>query len=82
MISVLDSEAKIELAIGARGEMLIDGLIVLSGAEAIRVIRSLSPREHPTVAKPEAISRWPLRQLMRRRAPAHEQKYDNATKSI
>jgi PII-like signaling protein len=43
MISVIDSEVKIETAIGAVSEMLGDGLIVLSDAEVLRVIRSLPP---------------------------------------
>jgi PII-like signaling protein len=47
MISVIDSEAKIETAIGAVSEMLVDGLIVLSDAEIVRVIRSLPPDSPP-----------------------------------
>jgi len=51
MISVIDSEAKIETAIGAVSEMLSDGLIVLSDAEVIRVIRSLPPGGEPAASK-------------------------------
>jgi PII-like signaling protein len=51
MISVIDSEAKIETAIGAVSAMLSDGLIVLSDAEVIRVIRSLPPGERPAASK-------------------------------
>jgi PII-like signaling protein len=51
MISVIDSEAKIETAIGAVSAMLADGLIVLSDAEVIRVIRSLPPGEQPAASK-------------------------------
>jgi PII-like signaling protein len=43
MVSVIDSAAKIETAIGAVSEMLNDGLIVLSDAEVVRVVRSLPP---------------------------------------
>jgi len=51
MISVIDSEAKIEAAIEAVASMLIDGLIVLSDAEIIRVIRSLPPDQQPTAGQ-------------------------------
>lgn len=51
MISVIDSEPKIEAAIETVASMLIDGLIVLSDAEVIRVIRSLPPAE-PSTASP------------------------------
>jgi PII-like signaling protein len=47
MISVIDSEAKIETAIRAVSEMLVGGLIVLSDAEIVRVVRSLPPDVPP-----------------------------------
>jgi hypothetical protein len=42
---------KIEAAIEAVASMLIDGLIVLSDAEIIRVIRSLPPDQQPTAGQ-------------------------------
>lgn len=48
MISVIDSEAKVETALGAVSEMLTGGLIVLSDAEVVRVIRSLPPPGTPS----------------------------------
>ena len=50
MISVIDSGAKVETAIGAVSEMLSGGLIVLSDAEIVRVVRSLPP-DAPPVGK-------------------------------
>ncbi len=47
MISVIDSEVKIGTAIGAVSEMLVGGLIVLSDAEIVRVVRSLPPDAPP-----------------------------------
>lgn len=47
MISVIDAETKIETAIGALSKMLVDGLIVLSDAEIVRVVRSLPPDAPP-----------------------------------
>jgi PII-like signaling protein len=51
MISVIDANAKIEAAIEAVSSMLIDGLIVLSDAEVIRVIRSLPPTQPSATAQ-------------------------------
>jgi PII-like signaling protein len=47
MISVIDKQDKIEAAIGAIAPMLLDGLIVLSDAEIIRLIHSLPPGDPP-----------------------------------
>ncbi|MBI1788557.1 MAG: DUF190 domain-containing protein [Acidobacteria bacterium] len=45
MIAVVDTPEKIQAATGAVEEMLEDGLIVLSGVEAIRLVHSLRAAE-------------------------------------
>ncbi|MEN6603947.1 MAG: DUF190 domain-containing protein [Bryobacteraceae bacterium] len=45
MVSVIDTEEKISAAAQAIEEMIEDGLIVLSGAEIVRLVRSAAPTE-------------------------------------
>ncbi|MCE5307228.1 MAG: DUF190 domain-containing protein [Acidobacteriales bacterium] len=45
MVSVIDTEEKISAAAQAIEEMIEDGLIVISGAEIVRLVRSATPTE-------------------------------------
>lgn len=51
MVSVIDSEEKISAAAKAIEEMIEDGLIVISGAEIVRLVRSAGPTETTDEAK-------------------------------